>query len=121
QYVTFAKTSVQTNSKTAIDMPAGPSEVIVIGDESSNAAFVAADLLAQAEHGADSQSVLLSNDQALIKKVDEELQKQLGVLPRAEIARKAIENSYSIFFESTSELMEFCNNYAPEHLIISVD
>ena len=121
QYVTQAKTLVQLKSNVAIDMPAGPSEVIVIGDETSNPAFVAADLLAQAEHGIDSQSVLLSTSKALINRVQDELRKQIEELPRAEIARTAIENSYAIFFNSVSELMEFCNNYAPEHLIISVD
>ena len=121
QYVTQAKTLVQTHSNTAIDMPAGPSEVIVIADSTSNPIFVAADLLAQAEHGIDSQSVLLSTDPSLIEKVQIELEKQITELPRAEIARKAIENSYSILFDSIPELMEFSNNYAPEHLIISVD
>jgi len=121
QYVTQAKTVVQMQTNVAIDMPAGPSEVIVIGDETSNPAFVAADLLAQAEHGADSQSVLLSTDKSLIEKVQAELKKQIDELPRAEIARKAIENSYAVFFTSTTELMEFCNNYAPEHLIVSID
>src|SRR5690606_16088193 len=87
----------------------------------SNPAFIAADLLAQAEHGIDSQSVLLSTDKSIIDKVQLEIKKQIEDLPRVEIARKAIENSYAVFFNSTSELMEFCNNYAPEHLIISVD
>jgi len=121
QYVTQAKTWIQMQSNTAIDMPAGPSEVIVIGDETSNPSFIAADLLAQAEHGVDSQAILLSTDRALIDKVQAELKKQIVDLPRAQIAQKAIENSFSIFFDSTSKLMEFCNNYAPEHLIISVD
>src|SRR5690606_17277453 len=121
QYVTQAKTLVQTHSNTAIDMPAGPSEVIVVADSTSNAAFVAADLLAQAEHGVDSQSVLLSTDSTLIEKVQAELEKQIAGLPREGIARKALENSYSILFDSIHELMDFCNNYAPEHLIISVD
>jgi len=121
QYVTQAKTLVQIETNTAIDMPAGPSEVIVIGDETSNPQFVAADLLAQAEHGTDSQSILLSTDRVLIEKVQSELKQQIVDLPRAAIAQKALENSFSIFFSSITELMEFCNDYAPEHLIISVD
>jgi len=121
QYVTQAKTLVQLKANTAIDMPAGPSEVVVIGDETSNPAFVAADLLAQAEHGKDSQSVLLSFSKNLIERVQEELKKQIEILPRAEIAKKALENSYAISFDSTDELMIFCNEYAPEHLIVSVD
>jgi len=121
QYVTQAKTLVQIETNTAIDMPAGPSEVIVLGDETSNPQFVAADLLAQAEHGTDSQSILLSTDRVLIEKVQSELKQQIVNLPRAAIAQKALENSFSIFFNSITELMEFCNDYAPEHLIISVD
>jgi histidinol dehydrogenase len=121
QYVTQAKTLVQLNARVAIDIPAGPSEVIVIGDETSNPIFVAADLLAQAEHGKDSQAILLSTNESLIEKVQEELKKQIEVLPRAEIAKKAIENSYAILFEAKEDLMVFCNDYAPEHLIVSVD
>lgn len=121
QYVTQAKTLVQLNSNTAIDIPAGPSEVVVIGDETSNPAFVAADLLAQAEHGKDSQAVLLSTSKSLIDQVQQELREQIEVLPRAEIAKKAIENSYAVLFDSKQDLMVFCNDYAPEHLIVSVD
>lgn len=121
QYVTQAKSLVQTISNTAIDMPAGPSEVVVIGDRSSNPVFVAADLLAQAEHGPDSQSILLTSDKQLAKQVQEELKTQLEDLPRKEIAAKALANSYIINFEKEEELMDFCNEYAPEHLILSVD
>jgi histidinol dehydrogenase len=121
QYVTKAKTLIQTQTTAAIDMPAGPSEVLVVADHSSNPVFVAADLIAQAEHGPDSQSVLLSTDADLIARVQVELEKQLQVLPRAEIARKALSKSYAMEFESISDLMRFSNQYAPEHLIISTD
>lgn len=121
QYVTQAKSLIQTLSTTAIDMPAGPSEVIVVGDKTSRPAFVAADLLAQAEHGTDSQAILLTSDYQLIDKVKAEIEKQLVDLPRKEIALRALRNSYMMSFESIEELMVFCNNYAPEHLILSVD
>ena len=121
QYVTLAKSLIQTISTTAIDMPAGPSEVIVVGDQTSNPVFVAADLLAQAEHGSDSQAILLTSDPQLIEKVQSEIEKQVATLPRREIAIQALQNSYMIKFEEREELMSFCNNYAPEHLILSVD
>lgn len=119
QYVTVAK---QMLSKTgvAIDLPAGPSEVLVIADETANPAFVAADLLSQAEHGADSQVVLLTNSADLLKRVEEELQAQLEVLPRKEFAAKALSNSLGILFGSVAEMMAFSNLYAPEHLILSI-
>ena len=121
QFVTKAKTIVQSTTVTAIDMPAGPSEVLIIADETANPVFVAADLLAQAEHGVDSQSVLVSTSQKLIDKTITELEKQLSVLPRAEITRKAIENSYAVFTGTFSEAMDFSNQYAPEHLILATD
>lgn len=121
QYVTKAKTLVQTQTTAAIDMPAGPSEVLVVADETSKPAFVAADLIAQAEHGADSQAVLLSTHPGLIAQVQTEIERQLEELPRAEIARKALSKSYAIEFHHIAELMSFSNQYAPEHLIISVD
>lgn len=121
QYVTQAKSFVQSISNTAIDMPAGPSEVVVIGDQSSNPVFVAADLLAQAEHGADSQAILLTTDSQLIEKVQIELERQLVNLSRDKTAAAALDNSYMMTFETKEDLMLFCNDYAPEHLILSVD
>jgi histidinol dehydrogenase len=121
QYVTKAKTIIQSTTVTAIDMPAGPSEVLVIADESANPVFVAADLLAQAEHGVDSQSVLVSTSQKLIDETIAELEKQLPVLPRAEITKKAIANSYAVFTGDLFEAMNFSNQYAPEHLILATN
>ncbi|RYE05164.1 MAG: histidinol dehydrogenase, partial [Sphingobacteriaceae bacterium] len=121
QYVTKAKTIVQSTTVTAIDMPAGPSEVLIIADESANPVFVAADLLAQAEHGVDSQSVLVSTSKKLIAETIAELEKQFPVLPRAEITQKAIANSYAVFTGTFSEAMDFSNQYAPEHLILATD
>ncbi|UKJ05762.1 histidinol dehydrogenase [Solitalea lacus] len=121
QYVTKAKTIIQSNTNTAIDMPAGPSEVLVIADDSAIPAYVAADLLAQAEHGTDSQAVLVCNSETLLEKVNKELQKQLNILPRKEIAIKAIENSYAVLTTDLQQAMLFSNAYAPEHLILEVD
>ena len=121
QFVTKAKTMVQATTATAIDMPAGPSEVLVIADETSNPVFVAADLLAQAEHGKDSQAVLVTNSEPLLAQVNVELEKQLQVLPRKAIAAAAITNSYAVLCADLNEAMAFSNLYAPEHLIISVD
>ncbi|MFB9841813.1 histidinol dehydrogenase [Mucilaginibacter ginsenosidivorans] len=119
QYVTKAKTIIQSTTNTAIDMPAGPSEVLVIADESAVPEYVAADLLAQAEHGVDSQSVLVTTSTELAEKVQAELTKQLPVLPRAEIAGKAIDNSYIVITNTLDEAMDFSNQYAPEHLILA--
>jgi histidinol dehydrogenase len=119
QYVTKAKTIVQSTTNTAIDMPAGPSEVLVIADESAVPAYVAADLLAQAEHGVDSQSVLVTTSKDIAERTITELEKQLPVLPRAEIAQKAIDNSYIVLVNNLDEAMKFSNEYAPEHLILS--
>ena len=119
RYVTEAKKLVQNT--VAIDMPAGPSEVLVIADETANPAFVAADLLAQAEHGADSQAILVATNNEIITDTIKELEKQLAELPRKDIASKAMENSYAILAENTSQAMEFSNSYAPEHLILATD
>ncbi len=118
QYVTAAKQLISLQG-VAIDMPAGPSEVEVIADDDSNPAFVAADLLSQAEHGVDSQSILLTISEKLIEKVLEEIEIQIEALPRKEIARKALENSKIILLKSLEEAVEMTNAYAPEHLIIS--
>lgn len=117
QYVTKAKELLQQNI--AIDMPAGPSEVLVIADKSSNPAFVAADLLSQAEHGDDSQVILLSDDEQVVHQCIDELVKQLDFLPRKETASRALENSKAIVFDSITECIELSNLYAPEHLIIA--
>ncbi len=121
QYVTLAKTCIQNSSQVAIDLPAGPSEVLIIGDKTSNPAFIAADLLAQAEHGVDSQAVLVSTNQQLIDETNRELKNQLAFLPRKEIAEKALANSYAIECSSLDEAFSFSNQYAPEHLIIALD
>jgi histidinol dehydrogenase len=119
QYVTKAKELVQQNG-IAIDMPAGPSEVLVIADATCNPEFVAADLLSQAEHGIDSQVVLLSNDDAVIEQVNQAIVKQLAELPRKQIAAKALENSYSVVLKSIEECIDFSNCYAPEHLLLAL-
>jgi histidinol dehydrogenase len=121
QYVTKAKTIVQSTTNTAIDMPAGPSEVLVIADESAVSEYVAADLLAQAEHGVDSQSVLVTTSKDFAEKTLTELNKQLPVLPRAAIAGKAIDNSYIVIVKDLDEAMQFSNQYAPEHLILATE
>lgn len=121
QFVTKAKSIIQGLANVSIDMPAGPSEVLVIADESANAAFVAADLLAQAEHGADSQAVLVATSTAIVDAVNTALVAQLAVLPRKELAAKAIENSYAITVENLQEAIQFSNDYAPEHLILETD
>ncbi|MBD3748222.1 MAG: histidinol dehydrogenase [Sphingobacteriales bacterium] len=121
QYVTMAKTLVQSTTNTAIDMPAGPSEVLVIADETANPVFVAADLLAQAEHGVDSQAVLVCTNQEMIEQTLVEVERQLAVLPRKEIAAKAIENSYAVLVQDLNQAMDFSNEYAPEHLILATD
>lgn len=117
QYVMCAKQHVSLHD-VAIDMPAGPSEVCVLADETSNAEFVAADLLSQAEHGIDSQVILITNSEAFADKVGQEVERQLSLLPRVEIARKALENSHLIVVKDYDEMMELSNLYAPEHLII---
>jgi histidinol dehydrogenase len=118
QYVTKAKELVQQDG-IAIDMPAGPSEVLVIADNLANPEFIAADLLAQAEHGPDSQVIMLSYDQGLLERVKFEVDKQLEFLPRKDIALKALENSKLIQLTTINDCIEFSNLYAPEHLIIN--
>jgi len=119
QFVTAAKEFAQ-NLGIAIDMPAGPSEVLIIADKYSDPDFIAADLLSQAEHGTDSQVILLSNDYTIIEKTIHSIQVQLEQLPRKEIAIKALENSHCIYFSELETCFEFSNEYAPEHLILSL-
>jgi len=121
QFVTKAKTIIQSTTTTAIDMPAGPSEVLVIADQSANAAYVAADLLAQAEHGIDSQSILVCTDEKIAADVLAEVEKQVPVLPRAEIVKIALAGSYIVITKNLGEAMDFSNQYAPEHLILATE
>ena len=118
QYVVAAKQLVSI-ADVAIDMPAGPSEVLVLADEAANPAFVASDLLSQAEHGADSQVVLVAGSEIVVKKIQEEIKIQLEKLPRKQTAAKALENSVSIVLESVEDQIDLINEYAPEHLIIN--
>jgi histidinol dehydrogenase len=120
QYVTCAKQLVNA-AGVAIDMPAGPSELAVYADETSDAAFIAADLLSQAEHGADSQVLLVASSISIVEKVKAEIEKQVELLPRKEIAVKALQNSLAIVMEQTTTAFELLNEYAPEHLIIAAD
>ena len=120
QYVMAAKQQVSLHD-VAIDMPAGPSEVCVIADDTSRADFVAADLLSQAEHGIDSQAILISISEHFIELVQEEVEKQLAQLPRKEIAAKALENSKLVLVKDANEAMALSNAYAPEHLIIATE
>lgn len=117
QYVTLAK-QMATKFGVAIDMPAGPSELLVLADESANAAFVASDLLSQAEHGADSQVILVSTSTDFMEAVERELMSQLEVLPRKEIARQAIASSKLIYCSSEDAALALINEYAPEHFIL---
>ncbi|MCC8094535.1 MAG: histidinol dehydrogenase [Tannerellaceae bacterium] len=117
QYVTAAKQLVSLK-EVAIDMPAGPSEVEVIADETAHPAFIAADFLSQAEHGADSQSILVTTCEALIPEVEAAIREQLEQLPRKEITKKSLENSRIILLKDQQEVIDFTNQYAPEHLII---
>ncbi len=117
QYVTAAKQLVSLRD-VAIDMPAGPSEVEVLADETANAAFVAADLISQAEHGVDSQAILITTSNELLQAVYSEVEKQLSELPREDIARQSIDNSKLILVKDMDEAIEMTNRYAPEHLII---
>ncbi len=118
QYVTAAKQLVSEDG-IAIDMTAGPSELLVIADDTASPVFVAADLLSQAEHGVDSQVVLATSSENLVEAVMQELYKQLDALPRRDIARASLSKSRIILFKNNMEAMEFSNEYAPEHLIIS--
>jgi histidinol dehydrogenase len=120
QYVMAAKQQVSIHD-VGIDMPAGPSEVCVIADDTANAEFVAADLLSQAEHGADSQVFLITTSNKFIDEVQKELGKQLEALPRKEIAQKALENSMIVLVTDMHEAIELSNTYAPEHLVIQTE
>ena len=117
QYVMAAKQQVSLD-EVAIDMPAGPSEVCVLADETTNATFVAADLLSQAEHGIDSQVLFITTSEEKLQEVQQEVERQLAQLSRKEIAAKALDNSRYVLVNSASEMMELSNAYAPEHLII---
>ena len=119
QFVTVAK-QIATKYGIAIDMPAGPSELLVMADDTANAAFVASDLLSQAEHGVDSQVILVSTSKTLIDEVEEEVAKQISDLPRKEIAVKAIANSKLIFVEDQQTAVDLINEYGPEHYILCV-
>ena len=120
QYVMAAKQQVSIHD-VGIDMPAGPSEVCVIADDTANAEFVAADLLSQAEHGADSQVFLITTSNKFIDEVQKELGKQLEALPRKEIAQKALENSMLVLVSDIHEAIDLSNTYAPEHLVIQTE
>lgn len=122
QYVTAAKLFVSIDpAGCAIDMPAGPSEVLVIADEAANPKFIAADLLSQAEHGKDSQVVLVTPSEDIAKNVENEVIAQLSVLPRKEIAEQALKNSFTLLVNDLDEAIEFSNRYAPEHLILHIE
>lgn len=118
QYVTCAKQLINKEG-VAIDMPAGPSEVAVLADETCVPEFVAADLLSQAEHGADSQVILVSDNETVIANIQTELEKQLALLPRKELTAKALDNSKTILVKDKNEAIDLLNEYAPEHLIIA--
>lgn len=120
RYVTEAKLQISALG-VPIDMPAGPSEVLIIADETAKPAFIAADLLSQAEHGSDSQVVLITTCQKILKASLKELEKQLSTLPRSDIANKCLVNSTAILVENLDEAMEISNEYAPEHLILAVE
>jgi len=120
QYVTAAK-QVAQNFGVAIDMPAGPSEVLIIADNTSVPKYVAADLLSQAEHGADSQVILLTDNENVLNETIQELEKQLNVLPRKEFASKALDNSRGIVLKNIEDCVKFSNIYAPEHLIFACE
>jgi len=120
QYVVAAKEFAQ-NYNVAIDMPAGPSEVLVIADEKAIPEFCAADLLSQAEHGSDSQVIFLSTDETIFNQTIEETEKQLKALPRNEFAKEALENSHFILLNTIDQAFEFSNLYAPEHLILAME
>ena len=121
RYVTAAKQLAAAEYGVAIDMPAGPSEVLVIADASANPAFVAADLLSQAEHGPDSQVVVLSDSAAILAQVQTEVERQLATLPRREVAAQALENSRAVLLADAAAMLAFSNQYAPEHLILATD
>lgn len=119
QFVMAAKQQVSLH-EVAIDMPAGPSEVAVVADDTANPVFVAADLLSQAEHGIDSQVILITTSEAMAEKVDAEVARQLALLPRKEMAEKSLEYSKLIIVRDINEVVEMTNEYAPEHLILAI-
>jgi histidinol dehydrogenase len=119
QYVTKAKQMI-TEEGIAIDMPAGPSEVLVFADASADASFIAADLLSQAEHGEDSQVMLVLLDRSLLPNIQSEIKQQLSALPRKAIAEKSLENSRAVLFDDQVKAIDFINEYAPEHLILNI-
>jgi histidinol dehydrogenase len=119
QFVTAAKQAVQKLG-VAIDLPAGPSEVLVMADDTANPAFVASDLLSQAEHGTDSQVILITTDVAVAEKTLEAMQQQLQQLPRREMVEKSLESSRIIVMDSVADMTDMVNTYAPEHLIIAM-
>lgn len=121
RYVTAAKQLAAAEFGVAIDMPAGPSEVLVIADASANSAFVAADLLSQAEHGPDSQVIVLSDSREVLEQVQAEITRQLTTLPRRDVAAQALETSRAILLPDEAAMMAFSNQYAPEHLILATD
>ena len=120
QYVTVAK-QIATKHGVAIDMPAGPSELLVVADDSANASFVASDLLSQAEHGVDSQVILVATSKTILAEVEKEVTSQISLLPRKEIAEKAIANSKLIYVEDDETALSLINEYAPEHFIVCVE
>lgn len=120
QFVTAAK-QFSLAKGIAIDMPAGPSELLVLGDDSAHASFVASDLLSQAEHGSDSQVICVSKSQEFLKAVAQEIEIQMDSLPRKDLAKKAIENSKLIYLDQEKDILDLINEYAPEHLIIVVE
>ena len=119
QFVTVAK-QIATKYGVAIDMPAGPSELLVVADDTADASFVASDLLSQAEHGKDSQVILVSTSKKLMESVEEEVERQIDILPRKDIATAAIENSKLIYVEDDRQAMDLINKYGPEHFIVCV-
>ncbi len=120
QYVTVAK-QISTRYNVAIDMPAGPSELLVLADQSANPSYVASDLLSQAEHGVDSQVILVTTYKEFLPQVEYQLEKQIQELPRRDIAQKSIDNSKLIWFPNKELALEFINEYGPEHFIVSSD
>jgi histidinol dehydrogenase len=120
QYVTAAK-QYALGLGTSIDMPAGPSELLILADHSAKPAFIASDLLSQAEHGQDSQVIFITNENEMLVKVEKELEKQLSRLPRKDIAEKALKNSKMILMSDNKEIIDIINLYAPEHFILSVE
>ena len=120
QYVMAAKQHVSLD-EVAIDMPAGPSEVCVLADDKANAEFVAADLLSQAEHGIDSQVLLITTSETKLAEIQQEVERQLEQLPRKDMAAKALDNSRFVLVSTDDEMMELCNRYAPEHLVIQTE